>query len=149
MSKYFTTQEAAKLFDVSPRTIRRWVEAKELIPDKFGEHGGSNPHRFSGKTLRDYVLKREGGAGDFLPPSDQLAIARTEEVKLKNEQVKGHLINKDEFVSEYYDRLARVTDSLSQLPDEILMLEKPNRRDIEALINRAIAHAYESAIQDD
>jgi excisionase family DNA binding protein len=32
---FFTVTEVAELLEVSPRTVRRWIEQKELVSHKF------------------------------------------------------------------------------------------------------------------
>ncbi len=151
MADYLTTNDAAILFGVTPRTVRRWVEKRELIPDVWGEHGGTNPHKFLGKTLQNYILSKRNIDDDALEPSEQLALARTEEVRLKNEQTKENLINRAEFEADYYARLGRVVSAFSQLPDEILAIDRDEltRATLEELINSALAYAYQAAVKDD
>ena len=52
---FFTLADVAKRYDVSVRTVRRWVDAGELISHRFGRQ-----LRVSGEDLKTFEKLRRG-----------------------------------------------------------------------------------------
>lgn len=149
----FTTKEVAELFEVTEQSVARWVRQGKLIPTVKGTQGGGGAsHEFTFKALENYIVSRNSSEGaEFLEPADRLALAREEEVRLRNEQTKGTLVSRHLFETEFYNRLKVVTQNLTQLPDAIIALseyDELKRANIEKLIWEALEAAYQGAIEE-
>ncbi len=147
----FTTKEVAELFEVTEQSVARWVRQGKLIPTVKGTQGGGGAsHEFTFKSIQDYIVSRNSTEdAEFLEPTDRLALAREEEVRLKNEQTKGTLVNRAMFETEFYNRLKIVTQNLTQIPDAIITLNDAGelkRADIDELIREALEAAYQGAV---
>ena len=54
-SRYYTIDGVADLFDVSPRTVRRWIDDGELVAHKI-----NNVVRISDRDLSEFSARHRG-----------------------------------------------------------------------------------------
>lgn len=145
-----TSKKLAEAMGVTEQLVtQEWVKKHGLPVHSRGSKGQGNSHQF---LFKDFVLwyHRNQSIDETLSPQDQLALARTEEVKIRNQITRGELVNKNELVEEFFSRLKIVSDALALIPTQIYeQIEEEHGIQIDPFIIRdAIDVAIQKSYQD-